>query len=560
MIRKIAILAVAFLTATFSVPVFADITAIYGEPDSRQNIEIEVSDGGEMRIALGRDSYFLFLSDQTYVVEAGPGGPKAYTFEAMVFRARESRITSASSISASDKPEEIRFMAGNDVEIAGYQGTEYSVSDSSRVALILTENPKLLPLGRAYSALMNTLSATAGEDFVVFDNMRALLKNHGTLSLFDSKLASASFDPIDPKRFELSVDPITEADLIAAAPEPEPAVSAEAKTYPSPILAAIMHNSRLITRDRNGAAQIWEEGAAGGLDLNAPGQVIDFCTLGDELLIVTGKGEDDNISLWFGAPSVGKSGNWSPLTSFKETQSNSFHALDCSGAEPLLLTNAALQFPMSERSIAIDTASLSPGGYLTTLQHGGYLYVGANAGEWGGGLRRFSLSDGTATPVDSSDPDILCGGILNTSCAPVTGLAIDPANPDCILASVGMVHMSSSGQVVRVCGDGISLIYRKPVTLNPDWEENPTEEDLDSFSSMPFFSMASLEGSVWAVGSDGLYHFTDSPRPKFTPFERGKRWPASGVDWSHPDFVMLMTSMNQRHSLSGNSLLLIPRR
>lgn len=268
---------------------------------------------------------------------------------------------------------------------------------------------------------------------------------------------------------------------------------------------------------------------------------------------MTGKGEGRGaIRLWSGAP-----GNWKQEATFRQSQEHPFLALDCSGTEPLLLTAKALQLPRSGRTIAIDPEKLAPGGYFTTLQHGGYLYVGANSGEWGGGLRRFSLTTGAGEAIDASDPEELCGGALNTNCDPVTGLSPDPAKPDCVLASVGLVHFGSSGQVVRICDGRVAVAYRKPYTLDPAWETKPAEDE--SFSSVPFYALVSSEDASWAVANDGLYRFAAEERPTFIPFGRTKRLPASGIDWSDARFVLVATDMNQRHSMSGTSLLLVPR-
>jgi hypothetical protein len=102
-------------------------------------------------------------------------------------------------------------------------------------------------------------------------------------------------------------------------------------------------------------------------------------------------------------------------------------------------------------------------GYVVSQVQGGVLWLGLNAGEWGGGLRRITLADGVMGAPSDIDPKTLCGGALNPGCHPVTGLAPDPSHPDCVLAAVGLVHMMSHGGVVRVCGKDVSLAYAKPI-------------------------------------------------------------------------------------------------
>src|SRR5262249_2430795 len=160
--------------------------------------------------------------------------------------------------------------------------------------------------------------------------------------------------------------------------------------------------------------------------------------------------------------------------------------------------------------------------------------------------------------VDNSDPKAPCSGTLNMDCSPVTGLAADPRNLDCILASTGLVHIMASGSVLRICRGKISTAYAKPYTLDPGWHFDP-DHPPEADTSIPFYSIAGNTKGAWAVASDGIYHFAQDAVPDFTPFPRPYRFPASGVDWSHPDFVLVLTTMNQRLSLSGGSLILVPR-
>jgi hypothetical protein len=222
------------------------------------------------------------------------------------------------------------------------------------------------------------------------------------------------------------------------------------------------------------------------------------------------------------------------------------------------LFSNSIQFPLSKKIIAISSKQESPGGFATTLQHNGYLYVGLNAGEWGGGLQRYPLTGGAAEAIDGSAPEELCGGILNTACDPVTGLAPDPKQPDCVLASIGLVHFLSRGSVARACAGKPTIAYAKPYTIETGWRFDPQKIE-KSFSSVPFFSMSNAAKGTWAVGNDGIYAFGEDTIPVFKPFSAVYHLPSNGIDWSNPEFVLLMTNKNQRHSISGNSLILVPR-
>lgn len=309
----------------------------------------------------------------------------------------------------------------------------------------------------------------------------------------------------------------------------------------------------MFTLEDGGTLRFWPDGAAQGAVLAVPAPVRAFCGFRGEPWIGTIDRQSQFV-LWHGS-----SGNWSRFWSFKQDKDEQFRALDCSGDEPLVLTSKSMRLAISAKTIPVEQGKQHSFGFATTLQHGGYLYVGMNAGEWGGGLMRFALAGGRGEAVDASDPKNLCGGTLNAACDPVTGMAPDPLRPECLLASSGLAHILSGGALLRICDGRIELAYTKPYTLDPEWKFNPAEETGKALSSVPFYSLAAGSKGVWAVGSDGIYRFGSDPVPSFTAFDPWQPQTGSRIDWSNPDFVLIRTSMNQRHSLSGESLLLVPR-
>jgi hypothetical protein len=118
--------------------------------------------------------------------------------------------------------------------------------------------------------------------------------------------------------------------------------------------------------------------------------------------------------------------------------------------------------------------------------------------------------------------------------------------------------MLPHGSVLRICGEKISLAYSKPYTLDPNWRFDPKNISESNYS-VPYFSLGGDGRKVWAVGSDGIYHFATDKLPAFSAFPRPHRTPPSRIDWSNPEFILIRTGMNQRHSLSGGSLILVPR-
>jgi hypothetical protein len=320
------------------------------------------------------------------------------------------------------------------------------------------------------------------------------------------------------------------------------------------VIRAIYHDRTLLILTADGRIRAWHEGAKVSVPVAAPKKTGSFCANGDRLYLVAVDDDGKRIIVWRGAP-----GAWSQVLQLAGGENDSFVALDCSGSDPVMLTASAIRFLNSGQKVAINQQQPRQPGYFTTLQHGGYLYVGANAGEWGGGLRRFPLVGGSEEIVDASDPATLCGGKLNRACHPVTGLAPDPVRPDCILATTGLIHMSlSHGSVLRICNTEITVAFTKPFKRALPRNDDPARPK-GTESNIPFYSLGKGASGVWAVGSDGIYRFADDGLPAFTAFPQVFQMPASGIDWSHRDFVLVATDMNQRHSVSGRSLILMPR-
>jgi len=96
---------------------------------------------------------------------------------------------------------------------------------------------------------------------------------------------------------------------------------------------------------------------------------------------------------------------------------------------------------------------------VASPQEGNSIYVGFDVGEWGGGLQQVDLNAGVVTNIERRDTKNPCDGPLNRECDPVTGVIPDPQNRECVLASVGLVHLGiSNGRILRVCGSQVTLV------------------------------------------------------------------------------------------------------
>jgi hypothetical protein len=186
------------------------------------------------------------------------------------------------------------------------------------------------------------------------------------------------------------------------------------------------------------------------------------------------------------------------------------------------------------------------------------IYIGLNAGEWGGGLRSIDRHTGKIATVESNTSGNLCGGPLNTECDPVNGLVVEPNKPNCVVAAVGLVHMAPHGRIVEICGAAVRRIYFRPFDAGS--ERNPIQKGQDEpFMTVAFFGLIRHKDAMWAVGIDGLYRFGSDGKPQVEPLPKFKQIGGVYASFDLPDVVVVLTDINSRNAVSGRTPLLISR-
>ena len=291
-----------------------------------------------------------------------------------------------------------------------------------------------------------------------------------------------------------------------------------------------------------------------------PDRVDALCAMGGALYALTGAAPGTGpgtepaaavLTLWQAEGGA----DWRAVATVEAGRGQPFLALDCSGASPGVLLSDVFHLPLEGRAIRLGGAPLGDGPSHVTLQKDGFLYVGADMGDWGGGRWRYALEGKAAGRVEGRGR---CG-LAGRDCLNVTGLAPDPGDPACVLVAVGLVHFAPSGRVSRLCGKEMSLVYAKPMTVETDWVfagDLPEK----AWPQVAFTGLVMADNEVWAMGTDGLYRFGQAALPDFQGFASFGAFPASGVDWSHPDLVLVSSSATRRHAVNGGALLLVPRR
>ena len=182
------------------------------------------------------------------------------------------------------------------------------------------------------------------------------------------------------------------------------------------------------------------------------------------------------------------------------------------------------------------------------------IYVGYDAGEWGGGMQSVDLETGALSRIEKRDPSkrYFYGGPLEGALDPVTGIVPDPTRQDCILASIGLFHLgTSSGRIVRVCGTEVEVAFE-----NLEEFEYPAGKFVVSEA---FYGIAPASGATyWAVGITGLYRFTNGAS---TPekIELPRLVPMDQIYLSRdiPGAIILRTNINWAVSTSGYTPLVV---
>jgi hypothetical protein len=240
------------------------------------------------------------------------------------------------------------------------------------------------------------------------------------------------------------------------------------------------------------------------------------------------------------------------------THGDQFIALNCSANGLTMLTSRRLIAlnPGARRVVNLNKELVGEA-VSSTFGTPNDVYVGINAGEWGGGLRRIDRQTGAVNVIARNSSGALCDGPLNTKCDPVTGIASDPWNAGCVVIAIGLEHFISHGRIDEVCGNSVrSVYYKKHVaTIRPDCKQ-PSGEPCETVA---FFGVVRQGNEILAVGNGGLYRIQ---RVGSANYSRLPKFVAAGqiyLSYDIPGLILVLTDVNERRSMSGSVPLLVTR-
>jgi hypothetical protein len=284
-----------------------------------------------------------------------------------------------------------------------------------------------------------------------------------------------------------------------------------------------------------------------------PEPALDLCLNGDAPAVVTCDGGPCatwNVRLW-------NAGRWS-VAAAVPTGGDRLLAMSCASSEFVVVTERRLVAVSRGRTDAVALSETLRGGTITSVDvEKDQVFVGVDAGEWGGGLQRIDRRTGKVTVIERNTTGELCGGPLNPACDPVNGIASEPWRPDCVAAAVGLVHFSPHGRIVEICGDEVNRLYFKAYgTRTPLRHRGRGDEPAETVA---FFGLIRSGDELWASGIDGLYRLRAGKVVDVTPLPKFKVIGGVGVSFDISRVVLVVTMINRRRSMSGGAPMLVPR-
>lgn len=114
----------------------------------------------------------------------------------------------------------------------------------------------------------------------------------------------------------------------------------------------------------------------------------------------------------------------------------------------------------------------------------GEVYLGFDAGEFGGGVWRVDVRESTISPIRSTDARDPCDRMLDPGCSQGQALKQDPDHDACVLAAVALRHFFELGGIVRICPTGVAIVHRQALKEN---------------SRRAFYGLAPSQRGFWAA-------------------------------------------------------------
>jgi hypothetical protein len=322
---------------------------------------------------------------------------------------------------------------------------------------------------------------------------------------------------------------------------------------------AVFAEGRLWLLSDAGELSSIKEGEKTRIGMDLPDPALDLCLRDGHPEVATGARQNCNtwtLRRWADS-------KWTTLATVPADRETLVSLVCSSDSEILLTTKRLIEVTATRPRSVVELSTRLRRGIVTSVHATkGHLFVGTNAGEWGGGLLRIERQSGKVEEIEKNATGELCGGPLNGSCDPVNGIAPEPWQPDCVAVAVGLIHFSPHGRIVEVCGNRVQRIYFKAhqsQRLALAKSRSRESKDGEPFETVAFFGLARVGSQLWATGMDGVYKIDAGGKASMVPLPKFESIDNVGVSFEVPGVVLVLTSINQRMSISGMVPLLVPR-
>ncbi|MDC7677086.1 hypothetical protein [Asticcacaulis machinosus] len=187
------------------------------------------------------------------------------------------------------------------------------------------------------------------------------------------------------------------------------------------------------------------------------------------------------------------------------------------------------------------------------LANGGYVYVGMDAGEWGGGLHRIDRRTSEIVTIGSENGQ--CGDVLYPECEPVTGIVHIPWKPDCVAVTTGLAHLSTMrGALIEVCGTEYRVVLQKDYQPAP-----PIKPDAQyPVGHVPFLGVYAKNGVLTALTASHAYEFRNGKLVRERKLPPREILGGVGASFGDADIVRVQPYVQTKdHKAYGYPLLVV---
>ena len=542
----------------------AGVRVGYVGEESGRPVAIEIADNGDFRTELYSGAQLIVRAGEAYIVEELLTGPRAMRLDDLIPIAAEHTAHTRHAPPRTLPP--MTLVQRGTLEVHGRHGRAYfrpplSDESSERLIAVISDDPDLAFLGpvmrrffEAEGALWELETQSISDGEVDDVPLERLLDQGAPLVFRGLRLRSVEHVPIDTATFVLPAEPETREALRSRLLSDDEEIDT-ASYQRRMILRATFAAGRLWLLNDNGELTSLAEGEM-TRTTHSLGPVLDICSRDGVPLALTGardRGRNWALHRW-------RDGRWQRMRSIQR-EDDYLVAMSCGTDGAMLLTIRHL-IDLDSSDVLRLSGDLAPALVRTVvLVRRDAVFVGLNAGEWGGGLKRIDRRTGRIETLERNATGNPCEGPLNTHCDPVHGLASVPWRPECVAAAIGLIHFMAHGRITSICPNGIEQMFvaTEPDGIDAEGSRRAEEAARGGYGSIAFFGLATTGESLIAVGHNGLYRIGRDGTAVHLRWPRFVEVDGILVSFALPDVVLVMSALNRRASVSGIAPLMAVR-